>query len=391
MVFSIYLGCSICFIPNINVGLSQTVALPRDSFLLHYFGNMSKYLKTGAPVYFVVKEGYNYSEPKYQNGLCGTAGCETNSVVGEIFTYSLIRNYSTIALPASSWIDDYFSWIDPAVKCCRILNYTTSANSSIPPVMSKNLTFCRSDAPKNWHCYPCLPSSQGGQRPTPVQFKQFLPWYLKDNPNKICAKGGHPAYGSAVKLNKQPLQHQNAPLVNASYFMTYHTVSTTSQEFTDCLKRADEMATNMSKTIGHKVFPYSVFYVFYEQYLTIVDDTWKDLLISLSAIFVVTFLLMGLNFGLAFCICLTVAMIIINLMGMMYLWDISLNAVALVNLIMATGISVEFCSHVARAFSTSPYLTKVKRAEDSLARVGSSVSKHFFIDRYFYKGIGVFI
>ena len=351
---------SACFINDLELGISQTIALPHDSYLMNYFGNLSAYLQTGAPVYFVVKGDFDYTVDHKQNLLCGSAGCDSDSLVGDIFFSSLAPNYTSIAMPASSWIDDYFTWLDPEVTCCRIQN---NAN------MSTNSTFCRSDAPSNWNCSSCLPQNQSGQRPTQKEFRKFLPWYLHDNPTEVCAKGGHAAYGSAVPLNKQ-----RNNMIEASYFMTYHTISNTSDQFTACLKYARELAANVSKKIDHEVFAYSVFYVFYEQYLTIASDTWKDLLISLAAVFVVTFLLMGFNFGLAFCIMFTVGMIVIDLMGLMYLWGISLNAVALVNLVMSIGISVEFCAHVARAFSTSPYSTRVKRAEDALGRVGSSVS-----------------
>jgi Niemann-Pick C1 protein len=162
-------------------------------------------------------------------------------------------------------------------------------------------------------------------------------------------------------------------LVDASYFMTYHTVCTTSQEFTSAMKYSRELAHNMTIELGQEVFPYSVFYVFYEQYLTVANDTLNNLLVCLLAIFLVTFILMGFNILLAICVTLTVAMIVTNLMGIMYLWGISLNAVALVNLTMACGISVEFCSHVARAFSVSPHPTRITRAKDALSRVGSSV------------------
>ena len=63
VAFSIYLAFSICFISNLEIGMSQTIAFPRDSHLLDYFGNISKYLKTGAPLYFVVNEGLDYSKP----------------------------------------------------------------------------------------------------------------------------------------------------------------------------------------------------------------------------------------------------------------------------------------------------------------------------------------
>ena len=53
-----------------------------------------------------------------------------------------------------------------------------------------------------------------------------------------------------------------------------------------------------------------------------------------AAIFVVTFLLLGFNLSIALIVTFTVAVIIVNLLGLMYVWDISLNAVSLVNLVM---------------------------------------------------------
>jgi len=56
--------------------------------------------------------------------------------------------------------------------------------------------------------------------------------------------------------------------------MSYHTILRTSSDYTAALKHSRVMSKNISKTIGGKdVFAYSVFYVFYEQYLTIVKDT----------------------------------------------------------------------------------------------------------------------
>lgn len=78
----------------------------------------------------------------------------------------------------------------------------------------------------------------------------------------------------------------------------------------------------------------SIFYVFYEQYLTIVKDTLLNLGICLGAILVVTFVLLGFDLYSAVMVFITICMIITDLLGLMYLWDISLNAVSLVNLIM---------------------------------------------------------
>lgn len=42
--------------------------------------------------------------------------------------------------------------------------------------------------------------------------------------------------------------------------------------------------------------------------------------------------------------------------------------------LQSCGISVEFCSHIVRAFSISMKKKKVGRAEEALAHMGSSVS-----------------
>lgn len=83
---------------------------------------------------------------------------------------------------------------------------------------------------------------------------------------------------------------------------------------------------------------FSVFYVFYEQYLTIWSDTVFSLGISLATIFAVSFILTGFDLIAAMVILFMVALILINMGGMMWLWNISLNAISLVNLVVVSAI-----------------------------------------------------
>ena len=66
-----------------------------------------------------------------------------------------------------------------------------------------------------------------------------------------------------------------------------------------------------------------------------------------------------------------------NMFGLMYVWDITLNAVSLVNLVMAVGISVEFCAHITRDFAFTMGSNKIDRAKRSLINVGSSVREFY--------------
>ncbi|XP_063075415.1 NPC intracellular cholesterol transporter 1 [Engraulis encrasicolus] len=361
LVVALFVGIlsfSIASVNKVEVGLDQTLSMPDDSFVLDYFGNLTKYLHTGAPVYFVVEEGYDYRTSEGQNQVCGGVGCNNDSLVQQLYIASLMSNYTKIAYTPSSWLDDYFDWVKPQSSCCRY--YNTSG------------AFCNASVVSS-ECMPCRDLTPSGkERPTGNDFMRFLPMFLIDNPNINCGKGGHAAYATAVDLIG------NDTNVGATYFMTYHTILTKSPDFITAMKMARELADNITLSMrqegkDYRVFPYSVFYVFYEQYLTIVYDTALNLCASLAAIFVVTSVLLGFQFWSAFLVSLTIAMILVNMFGVMWLWGISLNAVSLVNLVMSCGISVEFCSHIVRAFSTSTKGSRVERAEEALAHMGSSV------------------
>lgn len=72
-----------------------------------------------------------------------------------------------------------------------------------------------------------------------------------------------------------------------------------------------------------------------------------------------------------------------DMLGMMYLWNIELNAISLVNLVMSIGISLEFCAHICRDFVLSSKRSRLKRAEHALADMGSSVSKTELEKKFF--------
>lgn len=66
------------------------------------------------------------------------------------------------------------------------------------------------------------------------------------------------------------------------------------------------------------------------------NDAIFNLCISLGSIFLVTAVLLGFEVWAAVVVTVTIAMIIVNMFGVMWLWGISLNAVSLVNLVMVS-------------------------------------------------------
>ncbi|KAH9759564.1 SSD domain-containing protein [Citrus sinensis] len=292
-----------------------------------YFNNISEHLRIGPPLYFVVKN-YNYSsESRQTNQLCSISQCDSNSLLNEISRASLIPQSSYIAKPAASWLDDFLVWISPeAFGCCR--KFTNG--SYCPP---DDQCFHHSDLLKD--------------RPSTIQFKEKLPWFLNALPSASCAKGGHGAYTNSVDLKG----YENG-IVQASSFRTYHTPLNRQIDYVNSMRAAREFSSRVSDSLQMEIFPYSVFYMYFEQYLDIWRTALINLAIAIGAVFVVC-LITTCSFWSSAIILLVLTMIVVDLMGVMAILKIQLNAVSVVNLVMAVGIAVEFCVHITHAFSVS--------------------------------------
>jgi len=428
---------SIAVVPKIEIGLDQEISMPDNSFVLKYFTFLKEYLSVGPPVYFVVNNTagqLDLSTAEGQNKLClGLPGCHEKSLAGQIFRWQKVPDKTYLATAPMPWVDGYVSWakaeVSPSLRCCRTYaeeggfcpsrvdsgggGSTTPAPVTLPPdpdtIPDKEFAYYdqyyfdvknRSkrdtddyddyygdyygdylDVSLDSTCLPCSTTKLGPtERPSREQFSQTIPWFLEANPSDTCPQGGHAAYGESVKLRKEG--SSGLIRVEASNMMAFHSILKTSKDYYMALRRARQLTDSVMEFINNgtteedqkiNVFPYSVFYVFYEQYLTMWADTLQSLGISLAAIFIVTFVLMGFDFVSSAINLFIIVLILVNLGGLMYWWHITLNAVSLVNLVMAVGISVEFCSHMTRAFSVNIGKDRIERASNVLTNMGSSV------------------
>ncbi|KAI0980228.1 hypothetical protein GJ496_009475 [Pomphorhynchus laevis] len=351
LIFSTWVFSSIMIITKLPIGLDPKLTVPQNSYVLKFMDDMQAYLRVGPPVYFILKSKnkLNVKSNVFRRAICGRSGCDSDSLINQISWAAHRSNLSRIAYSPSSWLDDYEQWTHHQSECC-FLNKTNDEFCSASYSQFRN------------ECYSC-PNAP---------FDRYLRNFLKDNPGKHCPLSGRAAYKNAIVFN-------NRNEVTSSYFMTYHTLLVTSQDFIAALKSAEWLAANITLSLHNKgftdahVIPYSVFYVFYEQYL----DIWNTILINVSfsvlAIFLVSFILLGFDLTSSVIIVTSIAMITVNIGGLMYLWDIELNAISLVNVVMSLGISVEFCAHLVREFSLINYGTRRQRARIALANVGEAV------------------
>lgn len=325
---------SLCLISRIDIGLNPEITVSKDSYLIKYFRDIRNELEIGPPVYFVVDGDLNVSDTYVQNIICGGQYCNSDSIVNQIYNGYRRDKRKFLASPSTSWIDDYIDW-SANEGCCR----SNPANDS----------FCPHD---DMLCNLCDIKLNSINRPLSSDFDKFLTYFLEDNPTPLCAKGGHAAYSEAVKFHYDKSHHQLK--VNASTFMTYHTPLRTSEDYLNALQEARILADNMTVTIRHylgknntaRVFPYSIFYVYYEQYLHIWSDTM--LTCGICSLIIAVSVYIFKNFDIVFTVVILIgtSMTFVNLITFMYFFNVQLNALTLINILTCIGMSIEFSSYL---------------------------------------------
>lgn len=336
LLFSGLFVLSVISMQHIELGLDQRLALPSESYLNDYFDCLEVYLDIGPPVYFVVHDTDVTQRPNQQR-LCGRfTTCDDTSVANVLEAERKRPDSSFISQPTASWIDDFLKWLDPTMEtCCRVRKSNPSR-------------FCTSRDSERL-CQPCLYGREPQWNitmtglPEGEEFMRYLQQWLISPTNEECPLAGRASYGSALSLDDEGTE------VVASHFRTMHSPLRSQADFINSFAAAHRIADDISDHLGLKVFPYSLHYVFFDQYAHIIAIAQEILGLGLAAVLIITALLLG-SWRTGTIVTGVVALTVVNVMGVMAVWNISLNAISLVNLVISLGIAVEFCAHVARAF-----------------------------------------
>lgn len=357
----------VSLIPEVSLGLDQRDAIPDGSYLIPYFNDLYDYFDSGPPVYFVTRE-LNVTERNHQQQLCSRfTTCDQLSLTNILEQERKRPNISYIASNAASWVDDYFSWLNPELDSCCV----------------EHGSACFADRKPAWN------TTMYGM-PEGEEFIKYLNKWIVAPTDDICPLGGQAAYGEAVVIDTE------RDTILASHFRTSHTPLKSQEDFIAAYASARRIADDLSKDSGMDIFPYSVFYIFFDQYSTIVRLTATLLGSALGLILIISSLLLG-SVKTGAVVTVTVVMIVIDIIGTMAVFNISLNAVSLVNLIICVGIGVEFCAHIARAFmfpsravmerAKNKFRGRDARAWTALVNVGGSVFSGITITKL----LGVFV
>ena len=103
-------------------------------------------------------------------------------------------------------------------------------------------------------------------------------------------KGGHASYGDALNYTSAGSEYES---IKASYFMAYHSVCIKSVECQENIEMSRLVADNITDRIRQvitenelpgvepedvSVWTYAIYYPYYEQYITLADDAFVQVI-----------------------------------------------------------------------------------------------------------------
>lgn len=259
----------------------QRLALPRKSYLVDYFDDLDAYLDVGPPVYFVVQD-VDVTHRKGQQDLCGRfSTCDQMSLANVLEAERKRPSQSYLAETPAVWLDDFFQWLNPALEACCSVKRRHPEEFCTPDDSELTCRPCYQDG--NWNI-----TMEG--LPEGAEFLRYLQEWVQAPTNADCALGGKAGYSSAIRIDASSHGKER---VSASHFRTYHTPMKSQDDYINSLASAKRIAAEIAQHTGGNVFPYSIFYVFFEQYATIVTTTRLVIAMALLAVFLTTSIMLG--------------------------------------------------------------------------------------------------
>ncbi|KAI5964003.1 NCR1 [Candida theae] len=363
--FMLWLGISLSLFPGINFGLDQRIAIPKDSYLVDYFNSVYDYFNSGPPVFFVVKD-LDVTQRVQQQQICGRfATCDEFSLANILEQEFKRSKKSMIAEPTSNWLDDFLTWLNPDLdQCCRFKKSSLSFSlSAFEEATSSTLPqFCAPHDPDR-QCQTCFANhdppydaSMNGF-PEGNDFMFYFNQWIQE-PSDPCPMGGKAPYGNSISRTEGK--------IDASYFRTSHTPLRSQDDFIAAYRNSIRIVDEIRQLIpGLDIFSWSPFYIFFVQYLNVVGLTFSLVVGAIAIIWIVCTVLLG-SIRSSTVMTITISSIMINIGGVLAVWNISLNAVTLVNLVICCGLAVEFTIHLTRAYTVSKVSIFEDENEDTI-------------------------
>ena len=187
--------------------------------------------------------------------------------------------------------------------------------------------------------------------------------YLMQSLSKFLQIPEHSQYRLDIKMDSTG---QN---IYATRVLVYLDRTTTSVEQKDAMLA---LRAKLDENFNFKTYAVNLQFQYIEQYANTKIETIRNLVICGVTVLIMTAPYM-IHPGILLLVSFSFAALIVELLGLMAIWNVSLNSISTVILAMAIGFAVDYSAHIAHAYVSSTADSPEDRIMDATSKVGASV------------------
>ncbi|MCP9260968.1 Patched domain-containing protein 3 [Dirofilaria immitis] len=140
-----------------------------------------------------------------------------------------------------------------------------------------------------------------------------------------------------------------------------------------------EEATKIFREVAERYSSYNVttfspLWLFTDQYAIVISNTIQNILIALLVMIVIAMLLIPQPLC-SIWVAFAIASIDLGVIGFMTLWDVNLDAISMITIIMSIGFSVDYSAHITYGYVISAESTPEQRVRTALGALGWPITQ----------------
>ena len=133
----------------------------------------------------------------------------------------------------------------------------------------------------------------------------------------------------------------------------------------------EELSRSTSST-DVDAFAVALPFIYFEQYTQVLNETIRNLIVAGILILLISSMFLN-NFVIIICLLCGFLALVLELLGLMYIWNVSVNSLSMIYLVMALGFFADYNGHVAYHFVSSKATSTEHRVIDALGKFGGRV------------------
>ena len=149
-----------------------------------------------------------------------------------------------------------------------------------------------------------------------------------------------------------------APPILAVKFRVLYLQLNGPEEHIPARKAVDEAVT---EEFGNSAFSFNKIYAAWETDEIIGFELWRNIGLAMACVFVVTLILLA-NLPICLMVLLSVVLTLVDIVGFLHFWDITIDIISCVNIVLAIGLCVDYSVHIGHAYMVASG-NRVERAQ----------------------------